>query len=71
MSACEEGASDAGSVLKAIGENPALHAILTPSKRDLTVVDYCAYYLLSPFMVLNILFALNDLVAVHSVHRRF
>lgn len=51
MKACEESTEDARSMLKAIGENVSLQSVLVASKREISAVDYCAYYLLSPLMV--------------------
>lgn len=50
---CEEPAKDAKEVLDNIAANPTLASFLIPSKRSLSTADYCAYYLLSPLMVLK------------------
>ena len=48
---CEEPAKDAKEIFDNITANPTLASFLIPSKRSLSTVDYCAYYLLSPLMV--------------------
>lgn len=70
MRACEERTEDARSVLKAIGENVSLQSVLVASKREISVVDYCAYYLLSPFMVFCFEVGVFIALAIHSVDGR-
>lgn len=48
---CEETAKDDKEILEVVAANPILTSLLIPSKRSLSTVDYCAYYLLSPLMV--------------------